>query len=133
MGKLERTSFLLEYFRDEPFRRRILIGLNKGEALHALARQLFFGQLGELRDLAFEDQIHRASCLNLLMAAIAAWNAVYLSAAVATVRKRGEEIPEATLGWEHISLTGNYHFTPQTWRDLSHLRPLRLSEEDQGI
>ena len=139
MGKLERTSFLLEYFRDEALRRRILIGLNKGEALHALARQLFFGQLGELRDRAFEDQIHRASCLHLLMAAIAAWNTIYLSAAVATVRKRGEEVPEATLahiaplGWEHISLTGNYHFAPQTGRDLSHLRPLRLSEEDQGI
>ena len=39
----------------------------------------------------------------------------------------------APLGWEHISLTGNYHFAPQTGRDLSHLRPLRLSEEDQGI
>src|SRR6266704_1624082 len=64
-GKLERTSFLLEYFRDEALRRRILIGLNKGEALHALARQLFFGRLGELRDRAFEDQMHRASCLQL--------------------------------------------------------------------
>src|SRR5213596_621917 len=72
LGKLERTAFLLEYFRDESLRRRILIGLNKGEALHALARQLFFGRLGELRDRALEDQMHRASCLHLLMAAIAA-------------------------------------------------------------
>src|SRR5260370_11399125 len=31
VGKLERTAFLLEYFRDESLRRRILIGLNKGE------------------------------------------------------------------------------------------------------
>lgn len=52
LGKLERTAFLLEYFRDESLRRRILIGLNKGEALHARARQLFFGRLGELRDRA---------------------------------------------------------------------------------
>jgi TnpA family transposase len=73
MGKLERTAFLLEYFRDESFRRRILIGLNKGEALHVLARLLFFGRLGELRDRALEDQMHRASCLHLLMAAIATW------------------------------------------------------------
>src|SRR6266566_1813353 len=65
MGKLERTAYLLEYFRDEALRRRVLIGLNKGEALHALARQLFFGRLGELRDRAFEDQMHRASCLQL--------------------------------------------------------------------
>jgi hypothetical protein len=46
MGKLERTAYLLEYFRNEALRRRVLIGLNKGEALHALVRQLFFGRLG---------------------------------------------------------------------------------------
>jgi len=137
MGKLERTAFLLDYFRDESLRRRVLVGLNKGEALHALARQLFFGRLGELRDRAFEDQFHRASCLHLLMAAIAAWNTVYLTEAIATLRKRGEEIPEATvahiapLGWEHINLIGNYHFVPQPGRSLDNLRPLRLQEEEE--
>lgn len=93
MGKLERTAYLLEYFRDEALRRRVLIGLNKGEVLHALARQLFFGRLGELRDRAFENQIHRASCLHLLMAVIATWNTIYLTKAIETLRKRGEEIP----------------------------------------
>jgi TnpA family transposase len=138
MGKLERTAFLLEYFRDESLRRRVLIGLNKGEALHALARQLFFGRLGELRDRAFEDQMHRASCLHLLMAAIAAWNTVYLTKAIATLRKRGEEIPEATvahiapLGWEHIRLIGDYHFAPQSGRSLENLRPLRRQEEERA-
>ena len=105
--------------------------------MHALARQLFFGRLGELRDRALEDQIHRASCLHLLMAAIAAWNTVYLTKAIATLRKRGEEIPEATvahiapLGWEHIRLIGDYHFAPQSGRSLENLRPLRLQEEEE--
>ena len=93
LGKLERTSFLLDYFQDEALRRRILIGLNKGEALHSLARQLFSGKHGELWDRAFEDQMHRASCLHLIMAAIAAWNAVYLSQAVEELKKRGEAVP----------------------------------------
>ncbi len=138
LGKLERTAFLLEYFRDGALRRRILIGLNKGEALHALARQLFFGRLGELRDRALEDQIHRASCLHLLMAAIAAWNTVYLTKAIETLRKRGEEIPEATvahiapLGWEHIRFIGDYHFALQPGRSLENLRPLRLLEEQES-
>ena len=83
LGKLERTLFLLEYFRNEALHRRILIGLNKGEALHALTRQIFFGRLGELRDRALEDQIHRASCLHLLMTAITAWNTVYLAEVIA--------------------------------------------------
>jgi TnpA family transposase len=138
LGKLERTAFLLEYFRDESLRRRILIGLNKGEALHALARQLFFGRLGELRDRALEDQMHRASCLHLLMAAIAAWNTIYLTEAFATLRRRGEEIAETTvthiapLGWEHINLVGNYHFVPQPGRSLDNLRPLRLGVSHEG-
>lgn len=134
LGKLERTIFLLEYFRDEAQRRRILIGLNKGEALHALARQIFFGRLGELRDRALEDQIHRASYLHLLMAAITAWNTVYLTEAIAQLRRQGETISESTiahiapLGWEHINLIGNYHFAPQSGRSLDNLRPLRLSQ-----
>src|ERR1019366_2548198 len=66
------------------------IGLNKREALHALARQLFFGRLGELRDRAFEDQMHRASCLHLLMAAIAAWNTVYLTKAIEGSQNGGD-------------------------------------------
>jgi TnpA family transposase len=135
MGKLEH---LLEYFRDEALRRRVLIGLNKGEALHALARQLFFGRLGELRDRAFEDQMHRASCLHLIMAAIAAWNTVYLTKAIETLRKRGEAIPEATvahiapLGWEHIRLIGDYHFAPQPGRSLENLRPLHLQKGEES-
>ncbi len=120
MGKLERTAFLLEYFRDESLWQCMLISLNKGDALHALARQLSFGQLGDLRDRAFEDQMHRMSCLHLIRAAIAAWNTVYLTEAIAPLRTRGETIPEATathiapLGWEHIRLIGDYHFAPQS-------------------
>jgi TnpA family transposase len=136
LGKLERTSFLLDYFQDEALRRRILIGLNKGEALHALARQLFSGKHGELWDRAFEDQMHRASCLHLIMAAIAAWNAVYLSQAVEELKKRGETVPEeylphiTPLGWEHINLIGQYSFTHQSARSLDNLRPLRLPEQE---
>jgi len=116
----------------------MLIGLNKGEALHTLARQLFFGRLGELRDRAMEDQRHRASCLHLLMAAIAAWNTIYLTEAFAMLRRRGEEISETTiahiapLGWQLINLIGNYHFAPQPGRSLDNLWPLRLGKTHEG-
>ena len=110
----------------------ILIGLNKGEALHVLAHQIFFGRLGELRDRALEDQIHRASCLHLLMATITAWNTVYLTEVFATLRRQGEQISESTiahiapLGLEHINLIGHYHFAPQPGRSLDNLLPLRM-------
>jgi TnpA family transposase len=107
LGKLERTSFLLDYFQDEALRRRILIGLNKGEALHALARQLFSGKHGELWDRAFEDQMYRASCLHLIMAAIATWNAVYLSQAVEELKKRGEVVASRVSSSYHTGFDGN--------------------------
>jgi len=74
LGKLERTLFLLEYIRDVELRRRIHIGLSKGEARNAPARAMFFNRLGELRDRTLENQQHRASGLNLVAAAIVLWN-----------------------------------------------------------
>lgn len=76
--------------------------------------------------------MHRASCLHLLMAAIAAWNTISLTEAEALLCRRGEEISETTLahiaplGWEHINLIGTYHFALQLGRSLDNLRPLRL-------
>ena len=116
LGKLERTLFLLEYIRDVELRRRIHIGLNKGEARNALARAVFFNRLGELRDRTLENQQHRASGLNLVVAAIVLWNTVYLERAIQALRNQGQMIPEALLlhlsplKWEHINLTGDYHW-----------------------
>src|SRR3546814_3012337 len=59
--------------------------LNKGEARSALARALFFNQLGELRDRRFENQTYSASGLNLLVAAIILWNTRYLEMALADI------------------------------------------------
>src|SRR3546814_2698916 len=66
LGRLERSIFMLDWLRDIDLRRRTQAGLNKGEARNALARALFFNQLGELRDRRFENQTYRASGLNLL-------------------------------------------------------------------
>ncbi len=131
VGKLEKTLFILEYLQDEGLRRRVQVGLNKGEAKHALARALFFGRHGELWERAFIDQVHRASCLHLLIAAISTWNTVYLARALAVMRAEGQPVPEeyvphiAPLGWEHINLLGHYPFQLQEPRRLDDLRPLR--------
>ena len=85
LGKIERTLFLLQYISSVELRRRIHVGLNKGEARNALARAVFFNRLGELRDRTHENQRHRASGLNLVVAAIVLWNTVYLERAVAAI------------------------------------------------
>lgn len=81
IGRIERTPFTLDWIRDPALRRRANAGLNKGEARNALARAIFFHRLGELRDRSFENQVYRASGLNLLVAAVILWNTRYLQAA----------------------------------------------------
>jgi len=98
-------------------RRRVTAGLNKGEARNALARAVFFNRLGEIRDRSFENQRHRASGLNLVVAAITLWNTVYLERATEQMAKSRQFDPGllqhvSPLGWEHINLTGDY-----TWHN----------------
>jgi TnpA family transposase len=131
VGRLERTLFTLDWIRNLDLRRRAHAGLNKGEARNALARAIFFNRLGELRDRQFENQVFRASGLNLLVAAIILWNSRYLAAAFETLDQRGKflapEIKKHTvpLGWEHISLTGDYVWNDQRQPTPGELRPLR--------
>jgi TnpA family transposase len=114
LGRIERTLFALDWMQNVELRRRVQIGLNKGEAKNALARAVFLNRLGEIRDRNFDNQRYRASGLNLVVSAIVLWNTVYLDRAVKSLRKSGKEINEellvhlSPLGWEHISLTGDY-------------------------
>ena len=82
LGKLERTFFTLQWLQDPELRRRSHVGLNKGEQQNALRRAVFFNRLGEIRDRSYENQRHRASGLNLLVAALILWNTTYLQRAV---------------------------------------------------
>ena len=65
-----------------------------------------------MRDSPLYQQ-HRASGLNLLVAAITLWNTRYLNRAIAAMRET-EDVPDhllahlSPLGWEHINLTGDY-------------------------
>ncbi len=99
---------------DPALRRRVTIGLNKGEARNSLGRAVFFNRLGEIRNRSIESQKQQASGLNLVTAAIILWNTVYLERAVNHLKANGENINEdllkhlSPLGWGHIHLTGDY-------------------------
>ncbi|WP_412675966.1 Tn3 family transposase [Bacillus paramycoides] len=131
IGRIEKTLYTLEWLQSPELRRRVHVGLNKGEAKHALARAVFFNRLGEIRDRSYEDQLHRASGLQLLISAIVLWNTVYISHAVDALRAKGVDIPEehlqhiSPLGWEHITLTGDYVGNLNQKTNFNSLRPLR--------
>ena len=52
---------------NETLRRRIQRGLNKGEAMNFLARAIFFGKQGQFMERKMQDQLQRASALNILI------------------------------------------------------------------
>jgi TnpA family transposase len=109
LGRLERSLYMLRWLLDLDLRRRAQAGLNKGEARNALARVIFFCQLGELRDRTFENQVYRASGLNLVVAAVILWNTRYLQLAADDLKVGSDMMKHvAPLGWEHLSLTGDY-------------------------
>jgi TnpA family transposase len=131
LGRIERTLFTLEWLQNTELRRRVQIGLNKGEAKNALARAVFFNRLGEMRDRSFENQRYRASGLTLVVAAIILWNTVYLSRAIDGFKARGLPVDDnllehlSPLGWAHINLTGDYVWRQNRRVESGKFRPLR--------
>lgn len=116
VGRVERTLFMINWVLDANMQRCAQIGLNKGEAHHALKRALSFNRHGEIRDRTGEGQHYRIAGLNLLAAIIIYWNTMKLGEAVAKRRRAGLPVPPellahtSPLGWAHIILTGEYRW-----------------------
>jgi TnpA family transposase len=129
LGRLAKTLHILEYIDDPAFRRRVLIGLNKGEHVHSLARAIAFGRQGRFHDRGYEAQLNRASALSLVINAIAVWNTRYFEQAQAELTRQGITVSEdvwqhiSPFQWAHIHLNGSYHFTDITLK--GDFRPLR--------
>jgi TnpA family transposase len=131
MGRIEKTIFILDYISNESLRRRIQRGLNKGEAVNALARAIFFGKRGELRERELQSQLQRASALNILINTISVWNTTYLQKAIDYLKSAGDLNDEllkhiAPLGWEHINFLGEYSFDMRNVPEAEKLRPLNI-------
>lgn len=137
MGRIEKTIFLLKYFTDTKLRREILIGLNKGEAMNGLARALFFGKSGNLREKDLQDQMQRASCLNILINTVVIWNTVYLQKAI-EYKKGSGGLDESLLthisplNWNHIQLYGRYYYKAESSLDKNQFRQLRVFSDDES-
>ena len=116
IGRIERTLFIIEWLLDADMQRRAQIGLNKGEAHHALKNALRIGRQGEIRDRTTEGQHYRMAGLNLLAAIIIYWNTKHLGRAVVARNHAGLDCSPALLshisplGWAHILLTGEYRW-----------------------
>jgi TnpA family transposase len=131
LGRLVKTLYLLRYIDDEAYRRRILIQLNRGEGRHQLARVIFHGRRGELRQRYREGQEDQLGALGLTVNLVVLWNTIYMDAALNQLRSEGYEVrPEdaarlSPLGLKHINMLGRYAFTLPDFVARGELRPLR--------
>lgn len=100
--------------------------------MNGFARAIFFGKRGEFRERELQDQLQRASALNILINAISIWNTTYLQKAIDHL-KQTDAFDESLLkhisplGWEHINLLGKYNFNVKNILESNELRPLNIN------
>lgn len=137
LGKLDRSTYLACYYDDELLRRRVNTQLNRQEARHTLARKIFHGQKGELRQKYKEGQEDQLGALGFMTNVCILWNTVYTARALEEIRGEGKQIAAADiarlspLGFDHLNMLGRYNFSsPDIVRD-GKLRPLRTPQPGQ--
>jgi TnpA family transposase len=131
LGRIDKTLHMLTFIDDETKRRRVLTQLNRGEARHSLARIVFHGKRGELRQRYREGQEDQLGALGLVVNVIVLWNTIYMDAVLEQLRKEGYPInPEdvarlSPLMSDHINVLGRYAFAMPESVARGELRPLR--------
>ena len=135
LGRIPKTLYMLAYIDDEHYRRRILTQLNRGESRHSVARAVFHGQRGELRQRYREGQEDQLGALGLVVNAIVLWNTLYMEAALTQLRTEGlavqaEDVARLSpLVHKHINFQGRYSFALSEAVARGELRPLRNPDE----
>jgi len=131
-GRIEKTLHTLNYIDDENRRRATLLQLNRGEGRHSLARDIFYGKRGELRQRYREGQEDQLGALGLVVNIIVLWNTIYIDAALAQLRQEGYPVRDEDVARlspfvheRHINLLGRYSFAVPEAVTRGELRPLR--------
>lgn len=130
LGRIPKTLHLLRLIDDETYRRSILTQLNRGEGRHDLAREVFHGRRGELRQRYREGQEDQLGALGLVVNVLVLWNTVYMQAALDQLRTEGYEVKQedvvrlSPLGFGHFNFLGHYSFNLSESVAKGHLRPL---------
>jgi TnpA family transposase len=135
-GRIDKTLHTLTYIDDEAKRRSTLTQLNRGEGRHSVARAVFHGKRGELRQHYREGQEDQLGALGLVLNMIVLWNTIYMEAALNQLRAEGYPVNDedvarlSPLLHEHINMLGRYSFSVPEVVAKGELRPLRNPDDD---
>ncbi len=115
-GRIFKTMHVLAYVDDEAYRRQIKGVRNLQEGRHSLARHVFHGGKGELRQHYHEGMEDQLGALGLVLNCITLWNTMYLDAALARLRASGYPVGEEDVARlsayvrRHLNVHGHYSF-----------------------
>ena len=135
-GRIEKTLHTLNFIDNEAKRRTTLTQLNRTEGRHSLARAMFHGKRGELRQKYREGQEDQLGALGLVVNVVVLWNTIYVEAVLDQLLAEGYEIRDedvarlSPLIHEHINMLGRYSFLVPEAVARAELRPLRDPNED---
>lgn len=116
VGRIWKSKFIMRYYDEPEFRRRINAALNRMELFNYLARYLFYARRGENWEREFEQQRNRASALLILTNACVLWNTVHLTEVAKRLKESGVDLrPEdfehvSPYAFDHIVAYGQYYF-----------------------
>ena len=133
-GRIDKTLHSLRFIDDKDVRRGTLTQLNRGEGRHSVARVVFSGKRGELRQRYREGQEDQLGALGLVVNMIVLWNTIYVEAVLEQFRKEGYPVNEedkarlSPLIHEHMQ--GRHSFVMPEAVAKGELRPLRNPADD---
>ncbi|HEV2639032.1 MAG TPA: Tn3 family transposase [Actinocrinis sp.] len=117
IGRLDRSAYLAGYFDDELLRRKVNTQLNRQESRHQLARYIFHGRKGEMRQIYREGQEDQLGALGLMLNVVVVWNTVYIQKIITELRAEGHHVRNediariSPLDFAHINVHGRYSFS----------------------
>jgi len=135
-GRIDKTLHSLHYIDDKDMRRGTLTQLNRTEGRHSVARIVFSGKRGELRQRYREGQEDQLGALGLVVNMIVLWNTIYMEAVLEQLRKEGYSMNEedkarlSPLIHDHINTQGRHSFAMPEAVVKGELRPLRNPADD---
>jgi len=130
---------VLSYIDQAPYRSQIK-GMRKlQEGRHALARHVFHGRRGDLRQAYQQGMEDQLGALGLVLNCLALWNTVYLDAALAQLRAQGYPVLESDVTRlspymrRHLNVHGHYSFQlPEIAGGRRELRDPDISDDEDS-
>lgn len=140
-GRAAKTLHLLAMCDpdDETYRRSVHVQLTVQESRHRLARKIFHGSRGEIRQRYREGQEDQLAALGLVLNAVVLWNTRYIDAALQALQEQGYPVADedaarlSPLIDAHLNVHGRYTFTQPTDDGLRPLRDLTEPAEEEYL